>query len=210
MTESGMDDWATTTTHRIGKNVADARKRKKMSAQTLADLCTDRGVPLKRTSIANLENGRRDSVTITDLMAIAAALEVPPVTLMFPTDQAGLKIEAVPGNSAMTFDALTWFTGEATIAPGDPDIEVSLLINLRSIRAAENQARRFMRQLENNSPSEDLRSTLQGHAVWALKEALPYREACERLLTHPLPIPDDLVDLYGRAEIDRSSVPGGL
>ncbi|MFI7496241.1 helix-turn-helix domain-containing protein [Kocuria sp. M4R2S49] len=205
-----MDDWGTTTTHRIGKNVAETRKRKKMSAQTLADLCEARGIPMKRTSIANLENGRRDSVTVTDLMAIAAALEVPPVTLMFPTDQAGLEVEVLPNNSAMTFDALTWFTGETTITPGDPDIEVSLLINLRSIRAAENKARRFIRQPMGNPPSEELQATLRDHAVWALKESLPYREACERLLNHPLPIPDDLVGLYGRAELDRSSVPGGL
>ncbi|EYT53522.1 helix-turn-helix domain-containing protein [Kocuria sp. UCD-OTCP] len=205
-----MDHWATTTTHRIGKNIAAVRKRKNMTAQTLADRCTELGVAMKRTSIANLENERRDSVTVTDLIVIAAALDVPPVTLIYPTAQAGEPIEMVGGTTATTFDALSWFSGTAALTPGEADEDVALIQNLQGIRSAESQARRYLRQGENEYTDDEFRETMARHAVAALGHALPYRSVCERLLTTPLPIPDDLADLYVRAELERSSTPGVL
>lgn len=205
-----MPDWATETTHQIGRNIALARKRKGVTAQVLADRCTELGVTMKRTSIANLENGRRDSVTVTDLMVIAAALGVPPVALIYPTKQAGKPIEMVSGTTSTTFDALSWFSGTAAPPTEEPDLEVALIHNLQSIRSAEGQARRYLRQAENAPTDDALRATVERHAVVALGHALPYRSACERLLDFPLPIPDDLEDHYVRAELEHSATPGAM
>jgi hypothetical protein len=149
-------------------------------------------------------------VTVTDLIVIAAALGVPPVALIYPTDQAGKPIEMVHGTTATTFDVLSWFSGNAAPPAEEPDQEVALIQNLQGIRSAEAQARRYLRQAENDPTDDALRATVERHAVVALGHALPYRSACERLLTVPLPIPDDLKDHYVRAEVERSATPGAL
>ncbi|MCM3687688.1 helix-turn-helix domain-containing protein [Kocuria rosea] len=179
-----------------------------MSAQELAEVCTQLGVPMKRTSIANLENGRRDSISVTDLIAIANALDVPPITLIYPHDQAGAKIEAVPGLPVMTFDALTWFSGErpSLFGGGDAasDPEYSILRNLRNILAAEASARHFLR---HETDDFELQKQMVKHAVSALRGALSYRETCNQLLAHPLPIPDDLALVYIQAKAHEFSSP---
>ena len=60
----------------IGRNVALYRRALKMSAEDLAET-----VGMTRSVVANLENGRKDDVTVKQLVALASALGVPPVAL---------------------------------------------------------------------------------------------------------------------------------
>lgn len=61
----------------IGRNVARYRKLLKLSAADLAEK-----VGMTRSVIANLENGRKDDVSVSQLMAISKALGVPPVAIL--------------------------------------------------------------------------------------------------------------------------------
>lgn len=57
--------------------IARVRARRKslgMSAETLAQTCTEQGYPLTRSTLANLETGRRDDIGLGELVAFAKAL----------------------------------------------------------------------------------------------------------------------------------------
>lgn len=114
------ESWNLTVTHRVGQRVAYFRKRigpKGITAQELADRCEALGHALDRTVIAKLESGKRQSVTVADLVVLASALGVSPVALVIPVDQAET-VEILPGRDVPTYEAMTWFTGESPL-PGD-------------------------------------------------------------------------------------------
>ncbi|WP_306925073.1 hypothetical protein [Arthrobacter globiformis] len=82
-----------------------------MSAQKLADLCAEIGHPIPRDVISNLENGRRATVPITDLIVIAQALHVPALSLIFDPAAAGEEVERVPGAKCYLWEASDDFAG---------------------------------------------------------------------------------------------------
>lgn len=97
----------------IGSNIKAARRRAgKMPAQELANLCAELGYPIQRDVITNLENGRRASVPVTDLIVIAAALGVPALSLIFEPTAAGEEVEMVPGRKCYVWDAFDDFAGQ--------------------------------------------------------------------------------------------------
>lgn len=82
-----------------------------MSAQKLADLCAEIGHPIPRDVISNLENGRRATVPVTDLIVIAEALQVPALSLIFDPAVAGNEVERVPGTKCYLWEAADDFAG---------------------------------------------------------------------------------------------------
>src|SRR5436189_2455562 len=86
------------------------------SAQEIADETARLGYPLSRSQIANLESGRKRSLDIAELLIIAAALEVPPVTLLYP-DLPNGEVEVLPGQFVSSTVALLRFTGERDSKP---------------------------------------------------------------------------------------------
>lgn len=63
----------------VGLNIARYRKVERLSA---ADLAERAGEGLTRSVIANLENGRKDDLSLKQLLALARALRVPPTFLV--------------------------------------------------------------------------------------------------------------------------------
>ncbi len=77
--------WEPTPTQVVAQRVRELRTRHGWSAQALADRCADAGMPhLVRDVLANLEAGRRESVTIDEVMVLAYVLDVAPVDLIVP------------------------------------------------------------------------------------------------------------------------------
>lgn len=62
----------------IGERIRFYRTIRRLSARELADLT---GGVLTRAVIANLEAGRKTDVTVTELVALAKALDVHPASL---------------------------------------------------------------------------------------------------------------------------------
>jgi hypothetical protein len=89
-----------------------------MSAQQLADRTAELGMPIPRSVLANLESGRRDTVTVAEVLILAAALNVAPLELIFPVGYAG-EVEMVPGRPSDPVTAMRWFTGELKLDAGD-------------------------------------------------------------------------------------------
>lgn len=94
---------------RIARAIKGARGER--SAQWLADRTVDLGFPITRAQIANYESGRKKGLDIAELVVIAAALDVPPVALLYPDLPDG-EVERLPGDLGSSAAAVWWFTGE--------------------------------------------------------------------------------------------------
>ncbi len=124
--EAGLPDWAHQQVRAIGQAVKSLRG--KHSAQWLSDRTNELGHLIPRTTIADIENGRRKYVSTAELSVLAWALAVPPVRLLYPALPDG-DTEIIPGESASADYAMTWFSGETEFVPkrlieGDPTAPV--------------------------------------------------------------------------------------
>jgi hypothetical protein len=110
--EEPANDWVERHAHLIAMAVRDNRTKRstQLSAQQLADKTAELGVPVSRTVIADLENGRRRYVTTTELLAFAEALSVSPVDLLFPGGE-DQQIEILPDVFMTKSEASLAFSG---------------------------------------------------------------------------------------------------
>lgn len=105
----------------VAARVKAFRLRQKMSAQQLADATSELGHPIPRSVLANLESGRRGTVTVADLLVLAKALGVPPVLLLYAPGVEP-RTEVLPGQYRVTESAVRWFTGASAFpAADDPE-----------------------------------------------------------------------------------------
>ena len=92
------DDWPTQVARRVAREVRRHRQMRqpRMSVQNLADLTAELGMEIPRSVLANLEGGRRDTISVAEVLVLAAALNVSPLELIFPVgfDE---QMEILPG-----------------------------------------------------------------------------------------------------------------
>lgn len=70
-------------TQRVAQNIKNIRTQRGWSARVLAEHCAAVGMPgLNRPTIANIEAGRRGYVSVDELCAFGAALNVDPMLLL--------------------------------------------------------------------------------------------------------------------------------
>ena len=103
--------WSARLVRLIAGEVKRWRDRREMSAQQLADACEALGHPIPRSVIANLESGRRETISVPEVVVLAKALEVSPVQLLYPLG-VDPEVEALPGRTVDTEAAMRWFTGQ--------------------------------------------------------------------------------------------------
>ena len=84
MKQTEPRDWPRIWTHAIGREVARVRRENGMTAQALSETCSEFGADIPRNTITNLENGRKETMPLHELVVLAAALLVDPVELLFP------------------------------------------------------------------------------------------------------------------------------
>jgi transcriptional regulator with XRE-family HTH domain len=92
-----------------------------MSAQALADRVTALGLAMSRSTLADIENGRRKFITVAELLAIANALNAAPIMLVFPGPYTDIEvIDGLPAGPAgnpmgrgIKSEAIRWFCGES-------------------------------------------------------------------------------------------------
>ncbi|QBJ94984.1 DNA-binding protein [Rhodococcus sp. ABRD24] len=139
-----QQQWAEEQAQRIAQTVKDLRGKR--SGQWLSDRTAEAGHRISRSTIADLESGRRKYVTTAELSVLAWALQIPPISLLYPALPDG-EVELVPGNRVSSITAATWFSGETTFQPdlfasdGEPLPEDERLRNLEQVRAVEDGAR---------------------------------------------------------------------
>lgn len=174
-------DWADQHARNVGAELRRLRGRR--SAQWVSDRTAELGHRVARSTISEIENGRRSYVTTTELAILARALETAPVALLYSPPYSA-EVELLPGEKTTRWVATEWFSGRlpdaaAFFMAGDGYIE-----NLRPLRAAERIA-----ELEQRR-----------NRLMAVIGAANDRETRQVLV-------DDLAELH--AEITRLSEHGG-
>lgn len=103
----------------VADQVRHYRDAREMRRVDLAIRCSELGWPaLTEGALFNLETGRRNAagirrreVTADEIMVLAAALDVPPVTLMLPIGESAA-VEILPGRTVPVAEAADWISGE--------------------------------------------------------------------------------------------------
>lgn len=106
-----QEDWQKTQTGHVAAQLRRYRAERGISAQRLSDRCAELGFPIPRPVLSNLENGRRESVTLAELLVLAAALEIPPVELIIPIGHEK-QVEILPDTVVPTWTAARWVRGD--------------------------------------------------------------------------------------------------
>lgn len=76
-----------TPTATVAARIRELRERRGLSARQLAERCAEAGADwLDRSIIANIESGRRRTITIDEVLVFAHALDVAPIHLFVPVD----------------------------------------------------------------------------------------------------------------------------
>jgi transcriptional regulator with XRE-family HTH domain len=66
----------------LGRRVREIRHARTLSQAALSDRLRELGSPLGRTAVVHLETGKRETVTVQEMLALAQALDVPPTALL--------------------------------------------------------------------------------------------------------------------------------
>lgn len=98
-------DWLTT----VAAAVKRKREQSGWKVVNLADRTKSVDSPIHRVALKKLEDGERDYLTISELVGLAAALGVPPASLLFPDITE--TIEVLPGKPMRGVEAFGWFIG---------------------------------------------------------------------------------------------------
>jgi transcriptional regulator with XRE-family HTH domain len=96
----------------IAQQVRWRRKARGWSAKDLSDKCLADGFDIPRSTIADLENGRRRSVSVAELLAFARVLGVSPMDLVYPLELGGaFRVSRTEWLTSL--DARRWWGGHS-------------------------------------------------------------------------------------------------
>lgn len=153
-------------TRLIASRVREIRDQQSLSGAALSTAVRDLGLKgWVDSTVGKLETRRRESVTVRELLALAVALDVPPVWLLVdPESDAPVPI--VEGRDVDPWAALMWLTGWQplegaggdawTRAEGTLDLLVRLALSLKQYR--------LLRKASELSPM--VRQTADGELIF--------------------------------------------
>jgi transcriptional regulator with XRE-family HTH domain len=90
--------------------VRKVRRRRGLSAAQLAERLQQVGLDWDRSIVANLENGRRASLGVDELLALALVLDVAPVHLLVPLEDE-LPYQVTPARVEPSGEVRDWIRG---------------------------------------------------------------------------------------------------
>jgi transcriptional regulator with XRE-family HTH domain len=165
--------WELTRSGGFGNAVRERRKALNLTASELARRTADLGYPISRGAIAKIEsNLRSGKVDVAELLVLSAALDIPPVLLLFPEFSTNGSVEVLPGVVTSEDEAVRWVSGRIAFPHGaDPeDVEdlprppndgVKLIAAASSLERALEEHSALMRLL-HPSQSQENRDTTRG------------------------------------------------
>ncbi|WP_336246804.1 helix-turn-helix transcriptional regulator [Streptomyces cupreus] len=128
----------------MAENLATHRKRLGLDQRELARRVTDEfGRPMTASIISKIEKGDR-RVDVDDLVALAAALGVSPVTLMLPDRDSGEPVLITSERSVPWEQAWRWATGESPLPGSDLSAQAFLGANRPYEESVSREAKRFV------------------------------------------------------------------
>jgi transcriptional regulator with XRE-family HTH domain len=150
----------------IAESVRHHRKLRGMSAQQLADSCSELGYSgMTRSVIANLETGARDSLSVPEWLILAAGLQVPPLLLLYPLGRTEDTIEVLPGVQLSPWEGLVYAeTGQHRVGQASEEKTIQLF------RSHHNRVRQWRRA---TAELRDIERVLAGEARTVVKPRHP-------------------------------------
>ncbi|MFE6364064.1 helix-turn-helix domain-containing protein [Streptomyces sp. NPDC057806] len=112
-------DWSPSFTARVAEQMRQARKAAGLTVAEAAEACAALGLAVPKTTITNLETGRRSSIDLAEFLVLAEVYKVPPISLLFPLD-AEASVAVLPDREVPTWEAVAWFTGETPLTEPAP------------------------------------------------------------------------------------------
>lgn len=103
------EGWPAQVTGAIGKAVRYHRDERKWSGERLIRELDSVGFTMTRPALTNLEAGRRESIGVHEVYALAAVLGIPPLALLVP--DLGADVAVMPGMTVDAVRTVGWITG---------------------------------------------------------------------------------------------------
>lgn len=149
-----VSEWSRGRARQVGVMVRHFRERWDLDIQDLVRATADMGHELPRMTISSLERGRRDSVSVAELLLLAHVLGVPPLVLLTGLGVAE-ETEVLPGATVSAPDAATW------VAHGGHSPAAGYATGrLTSSEDAEGEAANARRVMEASAAAEEYRRLL--------------------------------------------------
>jgi transcriptional regulator with XRE-family HTH domain len=108
-----------TLTSLVAKRIQTLRTAARLSGAALAAALREHGVPWTRVTVAKLETGKRQLVSLTEWLALAEALHVPPAWLLVDL-KSGAPVPLADGREIDPWNAVLWITGQQPLDPSEP------------------------------------------------------------------------------------------
>ncbi|MFF2212875.1 helix-turn-helix transcriptional regulator [Streptomyces antibioticus] len=109
----------------IARRVKEIRLRRGLTAKQLGELLTARGIPWDRFTVANLENGKRQNVSVTELLALGDVLNVAPVDLLVPPERRPIDeqdpYQVTPDRAYGRWEVRQWVRGIQPLPGADAE-----------------------------------------------------------------------------------------
>jgi transcriptional regulator with XRE-family HTH domain len=105
-------------TQQVATNAQKIRKTRRLTLAQVAERMSDLGRPMTLNGVSKIERGNR-GVDLDDVVALARALDVPPLVLVLPIGSEPA-VELLPGYEVRPWTAARWFTGEQPLPPEAP------------------------------------------------------------------------------------------
>lgn len=96
----------------VARNVKRARVAAELTQKELSDRLSEMGRPVPVASIGKIESGDR-RVEVDDLVAIALALRVSPLSLLLPNSREPLDVVEITGREGRSDEVWDWGLGAA-------------------------------------------------------------------------------------------------
>ncbi|MEV7271593.1 helix-turn-helix domain-containing protein [Streptomyces bacillaris] len=203
-TEADDLEWEDHVMATVAGEVRRRRKELRWSAQDLADRCEAIGYPIPRNVIANMESGRRAVLPLVEVMVLAKALRMSPISLIYPVGYVD-EVRQLPYEEPQpAWDALQWFTGNESAEDATDHMLDHFLahdLELRSALAAvesEDYERWKVRTAPNRVQREAAERALARYADQAANakyELGRHRDAIREAGGTPPHLPSPLADI---------------
>jgi transcriptional regulator with XRE-family HTH domain len=95
----------------LARRVKESRRRLDLTAAELAERMTAAGFAWDRFTVQNLENRRRKTVSLDEVLALACVLQVAPVHLLLPLDDEDAQVSVTDERSAPAWQVREWIIG---------------------------------------------------------------------------------------------------
>ncbi|MEV5353283.1 helix-turn-helix domain-containing protein [Streptomyces sp. NPDC052693] len=105
----------------IARRVSALRQRKGLNRQQLGEAMTAAGVEWNRFTVSSLESGKRQNVTVVELLALARVLDVAPVNLLVPVEDEQ-RFRVTPNEVLPAHRVRPWVRGIVPLPGMDPRI----------------------------------------------------------------------------------------